>query len=312
MRQRSEEYVAAVREAGVRNVHADLGRLALTIVGDTILGLRLDPHADAIREAMEMSTAQFRRRMWRARPQARGEPSALIPLVDTLVADRRREAVPGPDVLWALLEAVDEQGRRLDDEEIRDQVITLMLAGHETTAGAMAFTLGYLGTRPDLVARLREEQDAAGDAALDPRGLPVMRAVISETLRLRPSAWIFGRRLLRDIAFGDVVIDEDTLAAVSPWVLHHSARWFDDPETFDADRWLDDRSTDVPRYAYLPFGAGPRGCIGEQFAMIEAGVALGTIVDGLDVAGAGHEPSLEFAVTLRPRGGVTLRVSPRR
>jgi cytochrome P450 len=191
-------------------------------------------------------------------------------------------------------------------------VITLFAAGHETSALAIAWTLHLLGSHPEIDDRLAEEAVAAATGGPDPpRPLPLARAVVREALRLYPPAWGIGRETTLAIELDGHRIGPRTQAYVIPWVLHRDPRWFTDPERFDPSRWADGGSTESAR-AWIPFGAGPRGCVGSGFAMLEAPLVLSTLVRRWRfVPVPGHPIELQPAITLRPRHGIRMRIERR-
>jgi cytochrome P450 len=190
-----------------------------------------------------------------------------------------------------------DAGAPMTDEQIRDEAITIFLAGHETTANALSWTWLLLSEHPDGEAWFRDRLD-------DPTSV---RAVLHESLRLYPPAWAIGRRAIEDHAADGVTIPAGSVVIVSPWLLHHDPRWWRDPEAFDPDRWLGEEPV-ADRRAYLPFGAGSRMCIGEGFAELEATTLLRTIARSWRFE---HDPServrLQPVVTLRPRGALWMR-----
>ena len=180
-----------------------------------------------------------------------------------------------------LLHAQDAEGSGgMTDRQLRDEVITLFLAGHETTANALTWTWVLLGRHPEVDARLHDELDAVLEGrpptADDVARLPYTRAVVAETLRLYPPAWTMGRRVLRDYRWAGHDIPAGSLILMSQWVMHRDPRCWPDPERFDPERWLRDPAG-RPRFAYFPFGAGNRVCIGESFAWNEAIVVLAAL-----------------------------------
>ncbi|MFD6434747.1 cytochrome P450 [Streptomyces venezuelae] len=203
-------------------------------------------------------------------------------LIDQIVEDYRRTDDDRGDLLSALLTAEDpETGGRLDDQEVHDQVMTLLLAGIETTASALAWTFHLLGQNPRVEAALHAELDEVLDGRVagfaDIPDLDYSRRVFTESLRLYPPAWLYTRTTTEATELAGHQLPPNSDILVSPYVLHHNPALFKDPDSFDPDRWLPERAKDVSRGSYLPFGAGSRKCIGDVFGMTEATIALATI-----------------------------------
>ena len=207
----------------------------------------------------------------------------------------------------------------MTDVEVRDELVTLVIAGHETVAASLTWTLRLLAEHPDVVRRVHTELDqvlddgAGGTRTVrwqDVSALPVVRAVVDEGLRLYPPAWVITRRALADDVVDGVPLPAGTLVITSPWVHHRRADLWPDPLRFDVDRWLGDTSGRPE--GYIPFGAGPRLCIGRDFAVVESVVVLAELLRDRTVAPAGPRPGVVASVTLRPRGGMHLAARPRR
>jgi len=247
--------------------------------------------------------------------------------VEPLVQARRTRAAAGAggpagygdDLLGAYLSAgsPDSGLAPLTDREIRDEVVTLIVAGHETVASSLTWTWHLLGEHPEVAARMRDEVDAvlAGGRAPaydDLRMLPYTGQVVEESLRLYPPAWLITRRALGDDVIAGHRIRAGGLVILSPWVTQHDARWWDEPERFDPDRWSPERRGDAPRFAYFPFGAGPRLCIGRDFALVESVLLLASLAARYELAPVpGHEVHAEPLVTIRPKGGLPMRLARR-
>lgn len=305
--------------AAATDVHDHAGRLMLDIVGRTLFGLDLRRDAGGISTALDTAISWFARQpgLGLAAPSGDDpELQAAVEHLDTVVGSfitaRRADPNQGDDLLSALIAARDDEGdgTGLTDVEIRDHTMTLLLAGHETTANALSWTLGLLAANPDLQDQLRTEANAALAAhatANEIATLPFVRAVVAEGLRLYPPAWIMARQAVNPIELGPWSLPAGTTVAVSPWLLHHDERWFDAPEQFDPQRWLDGRTANLPRGAFLPFGAGTRSCIGEQLAWLELGVALAKLVAARTFSLCDRTSfAREHAITLRPRDGMWL------
>jgi cytochrome P450 len=195
----------------------------------------------------------------------------------------------------------------MSDQLLRDEALTLFLAGHETTANALAWSWHLLAANPEAEAALHAELDAvlAGRAptADDLACLPYTRAVLAESMRLNPPAWAIGREPLEDFAVGGFRVRAGTVVLMSPWVTHRDPRWWPDPERFDPGRWTDEAEAERPRFAYFPFGGGPRKCIGEGFAWSEGMLVLATLAQRWRLAHApGAAVGRQPLITLRPTG----------
>jgi cytochrome P450 len=310
------------------DVHTETVRLTLASAGAALLGADVDDSDVATVEraigellnAYKLAFIPFGWRLQRVpigpvRNLRRGR-EALHGLVNRVITQRRASKDDAGDLLSVLVH--DESADRLSDHEIRDHAVTLLLAGHETTANALAFALHLLATEPDVERRIQAEVDAVlgadgAPAPSDADRLPLCRAVVSETLRLYPPAWTMGREAVAEYRVGKHVIEPGDLALLSQWVTHRDPRWWFEPDQFVPDRWLDDTPTDRPRWAYFPFGAGLRRCIGEGFAWTEAVLALAIIVRSWRLRPVqGHTVRLDPLITLRPRKGIWLRPEPRR
>jgi cytochrome P450 len=205
----------------------------------------------------------------------------------------------------------------MTDAQLRDEVMTLLLAGHDTTANALTWAWYLLANNPDAAERLAAEAAAAlGDrpaTAADLPRLPFAERVVQETMRLYPPVYAFGRRSIQETEVMGYRVPRGWNVVMCQWVVHRDPRWFPDPERFDPDRWSDDRAARVPRYAYFPFGGGPRRCIGNAFAMMESVLVLATVARAyhftLDPA---HPVALQPLVTLRPRDGLRAPLRRRR
>ena len=301
-----------------------MNRLALAIAGQTLFGADVLDEADrvsgAVRDAMAaFDGAQYPlsdRLTWlptRANRTSKRARAVLDDLVYGLIADRRAGGAAGEaahaDLLGMLLEARDEDtAEAMTDEEVRDEVMTLLLAGHETTAVALAWTWALLAQNPDAEARLHEEVDAlAAPPAFDDLGqLPYARAVFAESMRLYPPAWSVGRQAARDTELGGHTVPRGTTILFAPLHLHRDARFWDEPEAFRPERFLPEARAGRHKFAYLPFSAGRRGCIGEQFAWVEGTLVLATIARRWRLSLAAAPPAPHGSVTLRPSGPVRM------
>ena len=215
-----------------------------------------------------------------------------------------------------LLRARDEEGKGMNDHQLRDELVTLMVAGLDTTALSLSWAFLLLAQNPAVEAALHTELDTVLAGRLpgfaDLPRLPYTEAVIRETMRLYPPAWLVGREAVRDCQVGGQTVRAGTSLLMSQWLQHREARNFAEPRQFRPERWLDGGPAGLSKYAYFPFGGGPRVCIGSGFALLEAGLVLATVAGRFRLtAPAGYEVKPWPAITLQPRGGVWLRVEPR-
>lgn len=234
--------------------------------------------------------------------------------VARMIDDRRRD--PGrQDLLARLLAARDDEGREMSDRQLRDEVLTLFIAGHETTAAALAWSLMLLCQHPEAYARARAEAlSLPGAPGYD--HLPLLgycQRVFKESMRLYPPIFLFGRQAITDVEIGGCLLPKRTIVLVSPYVLHRRAELWPDPERFDPERFSPEAEAARPRGAYFPFSLGPRTCIGNHFALMEGPLVLATLLRRADfelMNPRGAEPELH--ATLRPKGGMPMRVKLRR
>lgn len=325
MRRIAEEAAGGWRPGDVIELHAELQRVTLAIVGETLFGTNLAPRAADSARAFAALTDRFERLLtgWLPIPLTARTPGnadlraavrALHAIAGEVVAARRASGSASDDLLGSLIAELDRG--RLDDRELREIVITLIAAGHETTALALAWTLHLVGADPTVDARLAAEAQGAIE---DPGSLPFARRAVREALRLYPPAWGIGRETLRSIEMDGHRIPAGTQLYVAPWVIHRDPRWFPDPARFDPDRWGDGGTGAFPESggralsrAWIPFGAGPRACVGSGFAMLEAPLVLAALLRRWRfVPVAGHPVELQPAITLRPRHGLRMRVERR-
>jgi len=253
----------------------------------------------------------------RARPSIEFFEETVNELIDARKALLARGEPAPRDLLTLLLEAADpETGKGLSDIEVRTNIVTFIGAGHETTANALSWALYLLSQ--DQRARILVEQEVdevLGTGPLEPRHLERLvytRAVIDEAIRLYPPAPYMSRTALQDDRIGSLDIPAGSMVAISPYVLHRHRRLWEEPDAFQPERFLPEARGKIDRFAYLPFGAGPRVCIGASFSLQEAVIVLATIARAvrLDLA-EGHVVEPVQRITLRPRGGLPMRVARR-
>jgi cytochrome P450 len=236
--------------------------------------------------------------------------------VEQLIDERRGRADRYDDLLSLLLTAETEDGRGMTDTELRDQMITFLFAGHETTSLALTYTVLELAKHPSVRQRLDTEHDTVLDdqppAVRDLPELTYTEKVIKEALRLYPPVFTLFREARQDVELGGFRIRESTKLTLPQFHIHVDDRWYDRPETFDPDRWTAEMETALPDYAYFPFGGGPRHCIGMRFAMLELKTVLATLAQQVDFElRSDPAPDLDMGITLRPSDDVRMRVHAR-
>jgi cytochrome P450 len=278
---------------------------------------------DSLEDVLEQITLRFRRPFripdWLPLPgniRYRRGVRRIDDLVQRILCARQSEPGDRGDLLSMLMAARDESGQPMTAKQIRDEVVTLLLAGHETTALTLSWTWYLLGQHPEVDAQLaRELHDVLqgrSPTLEDQSRLRFTEQVVTEAMRLYPPAYALGREAVADCEIGGHPIKAGTTIYISPWVMHRDSRWFEDPERFRPERWSGDLTKRLPRFAYMPFGGGPRICIGNRFAIMEAVLILATAAQRYRLAWQPDRPIAPMpSITLRPKGGVWARVSDR-
>ncbi len=324
--ERLDGWEPAVRRGDSIDVAAEMNALTLTIVGETLFGRDLSGDAAeagrALRVALEVTAHRAmtwvvppiwvptarNRAFWRAERTLDG-------LVYEIIDARRRTQEPGHDLLGMLMSARDEEtGEGMSRRQLRDEVMTFLLAGHETTAVALAWTWYLLALHPDVAARARDEVlSVLGDRAPvldDLARMPLARMVVEEAMRLYPPVWGIGRQSIAADEIGGYDIPAGAIVNLSPWVTHRHPEFWPNPERFDPERFRPGVERTRPRFAYFPFSGGPRLCIGETFALVEAQLIVAMMLQRHHLALADSTPVVpEPTLTLRPRGGLRMRVT---
>jgi cytochrome P450 len=301
--------------------------LTLAIVADTLFGADVTGEARELGAAVTIANAYMAERTvdplaeLRYRlpvPETRRYRRALQTLDATIqrLIDQRRQTGDTGDLLSMLIAAA-EDGEAMSDRQLRDEALTLLLAGHETTANLLTWTAMLLAQHPAVAQRLEEEIDRVlGDrlpTMEDPPQLSYTARVLSETLRLYPPVWAMSRQALRDYPVGPYRLPAGSVVIVSPAVTHRDPRWFPDPDRFDPDRWAPEAVAARPKFSFFPFGGGSRQCLGESFAWLEATIVLAVLVRRWRFSLVPNQPiATEPLVTLRPRDGMLMTVTKRR
>ena len=322
-----ERWSVYERENAPFDVAAEMMRLTLTIVGWTLFSTDVSGEAERVGRALSVALEHTNARMRSllnleslptpANRRFREAIATLDEVVYGLIDERRKagDADDKQDLLSMLLAARDaDTGEGMTDKQVRDEAMTLFLAGHETTANALAWTFYLLSSHPTAAEGLFAEADALGHTptVADLPKLPYTKMVVEEAMRLYPPAWAVGRRALSPDEIGGYPVEAGSDVVISTYVTHRHSDFWPNPEGFNPERFTKARAEGRHRFAYLPFGGGPRGCIGNNFAMMEAQLILETVAQryALELV-PGHPVEPQTMITLRPKNGILMRLRPR-
>ena len=312
------------------DLHHEMADLTLDIVSKSLFGSKRSHDTRAIGTEMSAVMERFFSQAALSFLLPDGFPIPKSPrllrsrrnlnrVIFSIIRDRRQSPAHATDLLQTLIAAADDEGMRMDDVQLRDEIMTLFLAGHETTANALTWTWYLLAQNAAVERNLHAELDSvlAGRAPTlaDLPHLPYTEMVIKESMRLFPPAWGIGRRALRSFDIRGYHIPKGTNVFILQWLVHRDPRFYPDPLRFDPERWRSDpvRNGVLPRFAYFPFGGGPRVCIGAGFAMMEATLLLATIAQRYRFTLLPDPPVVPFfSITLRPKQGLPVRIEARK
>jgi len=303
----------------VIDVCREMNWLALMIVASTLFGADVESDAEGIRAALSEILHQFERSVL---PQAdrvdfESAMSRLDTVVYSIIKQRRASSADRGDLLSMLLLAEDsEAGGKMSDLQVRDEVMTIFLAGHETSANALAWSWYLLSQHLEVEAQFHNEVDRILDGRAprldDVAKLDLTARIFAEALRLYPPLWAIGRRAIRECRIGDCTIRPGSVVILCQYVTHRDPRWFPHPEAFDPGRWTAEGRSARPRFSYFPFSAGSRSCLGEAFAGMEGVLCLATLGQEWRLRLVpGHPIALQPQLTLRARNGIKMRIESR-
>jgi cytochrome P450 len=330
MAEKARQWTEAQGAGREIDLAVEMNRLTLAVVAATLFGSDVDAEAGDIAKSLTVVIENFNRMLlplWRytrliptARNlQLRRAHVTLDATIYRLISQRRKEARDHGDLLSMLLAAEDAENpqKRLTDTEVRDQAMTLFLAGHETTANALAWTWHLLTLHEPVRAKMKEEIDALLGPDRQPgledvARLPYTTAVFSESMRIYPPVWVVGRRALEDVTIGNYEVPRRTIVITSQYLIHRDERYWPDALEFRPERWLDESAQAArPKFAYFPFGGGGRICIGDAFAWAEGVILLAVMARRWRFeAVPGHPVEINPTVTLRPKHGLKMIVRP--
>lgn len=329
MAERGDRSVDRMLVRGELDMAEETMRMTLEIVAKTLFDAEVGDEADEIGDALTEAMARIMDALLAVIPLPPVVPTPnnvrmkraiarLDRTVYRLIRERRSRGDDRGDVLSMLLASRDEHdGSAMDDRQVRDEAMTVFLAGHETTANALVWALYLLAKHPEARARMEREIDVALDGErprlADLRSLPWTLAVLKESMRLYPPAYVLGRLADRAVTIGGHAIRKGQVVMVNIAGIHRRADVFPEPNVFDPERFAPEREKALPRQSYLPFGAGPRICIGNHFALMEGQILLATIARRVraELTDPAHEAETDPLLTLRPKDGMRMRVVPR-
>jgi len=318
----------AWRDGATLDVAREMNRLTLSIVGKTLFDADVESQAADVGVALTGVMESF----WTtllpfaellehlpvpSLRRARASRAQLDAIIYGMIAERRKSHRDHGDLLSMLLSAQDEEAAGgMSDQQVRDEAMTIFLAGHETTANALTWTWFLVSGAPDVEAKLHAEVDRALQGRLprmaDLASLPFVERVVTEAMRLYPPAWIIGRRAIAEYPLGPYVAPARSILLMSPYIVQRDARHYQDPERFDPDRWTPEFRATLPRFAYFPFGGGPRQCIGESFAWMELVLLTAAIAQRWQLRLVpGHPVVPQPLVTLRTKYGLRMTLHDR-
>jgi cytochrome P450 len=320
----ADEWVERLATEGTCDIHAAGMYVALDVVVRTLFGSKLE-RFEEVERALDAISSEYKLlwQSWRALlPRwvplpSHGRLRRIRAELDGILREliKKKRETPGKDLLSQLIAMVDDEGKGMTDEQLRDEAMTLFLAGHETTALGFTYMFHLLAAHPEVYGKLVEEVDRVlGGRAprqSDVETLPYTTAVVKESLRLYPPVWSMARFATRDVSIGGIPVKARTQVIISQWIIQRDARWFREPSSFRPERWLGDELKGLPRFAYFPFGGGPRVCVGQHFAQLELVLVLARATQAVLFEPSGEELVLAPVITLRPKGEVHLKVRRR-
>ncbi len=320
----AERLIESWHDGEMRDLHAEMRKLTLAIATKTLFGVDAADQSEAVGSALHDAMGTFSERLFRIIrvPERVPTPGNLrirkaIQRLDNILyglINRRRGQKEQKDLLSILLHARHESdGSGMNDKQLRDEAMTLFLAGHETTALALSWGGYLLAQHPDVVEKLQTElrQVLGGRAptTADLPNLPYTDMTVQEIMRLYPPAYAIGRQAIRPCTLGGYPVPAGGTILMSQWVMHRDPRYYDDPERFYPERWADGLAKRLPRYAYFPFGGGPRVCIGNTFALMELPLVLATIAQRFRFSLPSGPPVLpKPLMTLQPNGPILVKL----
>ncbi len=313
------------KDGEILDIHEEMTRLTMAIVAKCLFDEDVEAQSSSISQSLTDIIEYFNRLSspfaWLLEKLPSNQKYNLaVQKVDRMVygmiEDRRKTGKDSGDLLSMLLSARDIDGGVMSNKQVRDEALILFAAGHETTANALSWTWYLVSQHPELEKKLHEEVDSVLGSNVptfaDVPRLPYTTNVFTEGMRLYPPAWIITREAIKDCTIGDYLVPAGTDVLMSQYVLHHDSRYFKEPEKFDPDRWTKEMRAKLPKYAYFPFGGGPRSCVGEPFAWMEGALIIARMAQKWNLILMEKEKvEMLPRITLRPKNGIRMKVVKR-
>ncbi|WP_308189951.1 cytochrome P450 [Nostoc sp. XA010] len=323
----TKRMLAKWQDGEIYDVQQEISHLTLSIVAKTLFDVDVANETEKIVDTMKVLVDSFNARatslfMLPERIPTPGNlrylrsVQRLDKIVYSFIKQRRASNEDAGDLLSMLLYAESEDGSQMTDQQLRDEIMTLFIAGYETTANALSWTWMLLSQHPEVESKLIEElQTVLGERSptvADLPQLPYAEMIISESMRLYPPIWSIAREVVQECEIGGYILPAKTTVFMSQWVMHRDPRFFDRPDVFNPDRWTEDLIKRLPTFAYFPFGGGPRVCIGKRFAIMEMVLLLVTIAQKFRLTMVpGHPIAFPPAALLRPMYGLKMSLTKR-
>jgi cytochrome P450 len=343
MTDRALHMIQGWKNGSVVNIHSELMKVTLSIICKSVMDYEMESkQAKDFGNAFEI-TKKYSSRLQHPLgqildrvpflpkvAQSRNAGKTLNTIVYGLISERRKEiesrtkdkSAPGEDLLSKLIIVQSDDGSTMTDTQLRDEIITILIAGHETTSNALTWTYYLLSQNPQIERRVFEEidqvmggngEDYKQPSISDLPKLEYVEKVFRESMRLYPPVWTMGRFAINDYPLGGYTIPKGSSLMFSQYVMHHNEKYFDNPETFDPDRWTEEFKMHLPRFSYFPFGGGIRGCVGEAFAWQEGILLIATISSYWSMRLVPNQRvKLQPGITLNPKNGIKMKLKSRR
>ncbi len=314
------------RDGEALDIHAEMTKLTMSIIAKCLFDIDVESRSESISEDLTLIIEYFNRlssplsAILEKLPSNRKYQRAIQRIdafVYDMIKERRASTRDRGDLMSMLLSASEEDGSRMSDSQVRDEVLITFAAGHETTSNALSWTWYLLSKSPAVEEKLHEEvdsvlQDGSAPSMEDVTRLEYTTKVLTESMRLYPPAWVLTREALDDCVIGGYSVPKGATVILSQYVTHHDPRFFPDPERFDPDRWTRQMRSELPKFAYFPFGGGARSCVGEPFAWMEGVLLIAAISRKWQMRlVSGHKVEMSPNITLRPKHGMTMKLNRR-